>query len=520
MTSPGPLPIETGSGAVFARPLQPLDLLDRYELLARYASGGMATVWLARLCGKHGFEKLVAVKTILPELAADQAFRSMLLDEARIAARIRHPNVAEIDDLGEAHGVPYLVFEWIDGDSLATLHQAAAERGEALPQDLLLRVVADACLGLHAAHTLRDELDVPLSVVHRDVSPQNLMIAHTGVTKVIDFGVARARDRLSPKTKTGLMKGKIEYAAPEQATLGAIDARTDVFSLGVILFQLLTGKLPYLGPNGRPLLAAVVRATAAPPLPAFIPHSVAEIVRRAIAPRAEERFQSALELSAALSSVMARPFSTSDVAAYLQAHLGHRIEQRRVLIAEARHLADARASRGRGDMGVIRGAPAPRREPTASPALEPRDPTLGASELPVPVRATSGQRLLVAVGAAVVGAVWIGVGLLAAAPRRDAEPVAAEARAPASIAAIPTPAASVLPPSAPSAPRVAPSTVMDPPSGAASATAPSPVAPVDTGRQGPPAVRHAPPSVAKTAPSPARVKPPATAKKRPVDDGF
>src|SRR5882757_8864917 len=155
-----------------ARPLAAGDKLDRYELLCPIASGGMASVWLARLRGKRGFEKLFAIKTIKSELIADPRFQQMFLDEARLASAIQHPNVAQIMDLGEQDDTLYTVMEWVDGESLATIHRLALKRATPLPLGVALRVMADVCSGLHAAHELRDADDVLLGVVHRDVSPE------------------------------------------------------------------------------------------------------------------------------------------------------------------------------------------------------------------------------------------------------------------------------------------------------------------------------------------------------------
>src|ERR1017187_9688696 len=155
--------------------LRPGDRLDRYELLCPIASGGMATVWLARLRGKRGFEKLFAVKTIRTELVDDARFQEMFLDEARIASGIQHPNVAQILDLGEQDDVLFIVMEWVDGDSLAKIRKLLAKRDAKLPIGIVLRVIADACGGLHAAHELRDDRGEPLEIVHRDVSPHNIL---------------------------------------------------------------------------------------------------------------------------------------------------------------------------------------------------------------------------------------------------------------------------------------------------------------------------------------------------------
>ena len=177
--------------------IRPGHRLDRYELICPIAEGGMARVWIARQLGKHGFEKLVAIKTILPALASDVRFQQMFLDEARLASAIEHTNVARILDVGEEHEVLYIVMEWIDGESLNHVQRSLARTGVAIPNGVLLRVMADVCAGLHAAHELRDRSGKLACVVHRDVSPQNILISTDGVSKIIEFRTRSDRVRSS-----------------------------------------------------------------------------------------------------------------------------------------------------------------------------------------------------------------------------------------------------------------------------------------------------------------------------------
>ncbi|MFT3772351.1 MAG: serine/threonine-protein kinase [Minicystis sp.] len=321
---------------------------DRYELLYPYAQGGMATVWLARVQGKHGFEKLVAVKTILSHLARDEGFRAMFLDEASIAARIRHPNVADILDLGEEHDTLYMVLEWINGDAWSKLYAAVAQAKQPFPIDLLLRIGADAAAGLHAAHELRDDLGNPLGVVHRDVSPQNILISVAGVTKVIDFGIAKAMDRTSEQTKTGMLKGKAQYAAPEQVRGHDADRRVDIWAIGTILYHYLSGRLPYEGKNELHTLKMLTSGKPPPPLPPQVPPPVAQVVMKALAVEPGQRFQTALDLQRALEAVISTPVTTTDVAAFMVQHLSERIEMRRTDLAEAIAEADERSGKPKG----------------------------------------------------------------------------------------------------------------------------------------------------------------------------
>ncbi|MEO6420010.1 MAG: serine/threonine-protein kinase, partial [Polyangiaceae bacterium] len=162
--------------------------LDRYEIIRRINRGGMASVWIARLVGEPGSAKLFALKTILPELAGDPDMRAMFLDEANIASRIEHPNVARVFELGEAHGVLFQVMELVKGESLGHLQRRVRERGETFPMNVAMRICVDACLGLHAAHEENDPEGNPAGIVHRDVSPSNILVSRAGVAKVIDFG--------------------------------------------------------------------------------------------------------------------------------------------------------------------------------------------------------------------------------------------------------------------------------------------------------------------------------------------
>jgi serine/threonine protein kinase len=361
--------------------------LDRYELLWHIGRGGMASVWLARLRGKHGFEKLVAVKTIVADRSDDVRFRQMFLDEARIASGIDHVNVARILDLGEHDGVLYLVMEWVDGESVSRLAGAVRQAGARVPPGIALRIVADACRGLHAAHDLQDRSGTRLEVVHRDVSPQNILLSVEGVAKVIDFGIAKARDRLAGDTSDGALKGKLPYMAPEQARGLEIDRRADVWALGAVLYHLLSGVPPYKGPSDAATFALLTSGMPPHPLPGDVPAPVAEVVRRALSPL-EGRYRSAAELEEAIEAAMiesdlaTRP---ADVAGYLETHLGDRLAKRRALVREAAEASGRRTHSGQ----IALPEPSPQRSATTA--------------------ARRGQLAKVAVPAAVVIAGFLGV---------------------------------------------------------------------------------------------------------------
>jgi len=218
-------------------------------VLARLASGGMAGVYVARALGVAGFERLFAIKVLHPHLAHEEEFISMFLDEARLAARIRHPNVVPTIDISDTEDAGYfLVMDYIEGDHLGALLQQAYRRGTKLPFSISLRIVVDALNGLGAAHALTDENGQRINLVHRDVSPHNIMVSTDGIARLTDFGVAKAEVRLST-TQDGQFKGKLAYMAPEHASNGEADQRSDLFSMAIILWESLTGRRLFRAEN-------------------------------------------------------------------------------------------------------------------------------------------------------------------------------------------------------------------------------------------------------------------------------
>jgi hypothetical protein len=325
--------------------LEPGVMLDRYEVLCAIARGGMANVWLGRLRGKHGFERHVAIKTILPEYALDTNFQTMFLEEARIASGIDHPNVAKTLDLGEHHDALYLVMEYVDGDSLARVRKQLERMGVPMPLPLLLRILSDVCAGLHAAHELLGSDGVQLGVVHRDVSPPNVLIATNGAVKVIDFGVAKARDRLAEETGAGLAKGKARYMAPEQAMGRAIDRRADVYSVGAIAYEMFEHVGPYDGANDMARIHALITGGAITKMASSPPPAVQAFILRALSRDPGSRFQTCADLRDAIEAAMtaARLRATSeDVAKFLAEKTGSRIEERHSLVKMALDAAGER----------------------------------------------------------------------------------------------------------------------------------------------------------------------------------
>ncbi len=267
----------------------------------------MARVWAARV---RGSSDVVALKMLLPNLAENVEFRKMFLDEARIASRVRHPNVCSTLRMGEQSGVLFLAMEWLDGTSLVRLLRPGPEdstAGERVPirPRIAARIIADACAGLHAAHELLGEDGLPLGVVHRDVSPHNLLITSDGSVKITDFGVAKALGK-SHMTVAGQLKGKLAYMAPEQLVGGTVDRRSDVFSLGCVLYEITTGQRPFQGDHDPQLMAAIVMGRYEPPakLVPHYPRELSIIVMRALANDAAHRYPSAEHMRRAIETYL------------------------------------------------------------------------------------------------------------------------------------------------------------------------------------------------------------------------
>ncbi|MBN2131145.1 MAG: protein kinase [Sedimentisphaerales bacterium] len=279
--------------------------LGRYELLLEMGHGGMATLFLARLSGPKQFEKLVAIKKIHDHLAKEENFVNMFLDEARIAALIDHPNVATIFDMGEVKGTYYLAMEYVHGQTLADIMKAATRRRDAFPWRFACRIVADAAAGLHAAHQLRSKDGRPLHVVHRDISPQNILLSYDGHVKVVDFGVAYAAEKLV-ETSAGTLKGKVAYMSPEQTRGEKLTFHSDIFSLGVVLYEAVCLQRLFKAANEAATIMNVREATVPDPreFNPHIPQRLVDVIRTALAADPDRRFGSAEEMSEHLNSVL------------------------------------------------------------------------------------------------------------------------------------------------------------------------------------------------------------------------
>src|SRR5690349_683479 len=306
--------------------------LGRYRVVDEIGIGGMASVHLARMDGPGGFQKWVAIKKIHPHLVEDESFVQMFLDEARVAARISHPNVATVFDLGKHEDTYWIAMEYLHGEPLREVMRRTEELGTAMPPEIACRVIADAAEGLHAAHELLGKNGEKLGLVHRDVTPHNLFVTYDGVTKVVDFGIAKFSSRMS-HTRAGTLKGKLAYMSPEQVHGEGIDRRTDIFALGVVLWELTTGQRLFRMESDLDTLAKVQECNV--PRPSTLirgyPVDLEKIVMKALAKNRGERFRTARELSRALQSLLMRRglfIASDEVAAYTQSIFTDRIQKR------------------------------------------------------------------------------------------------------------------------------------------------------------------------------------------------
>jgi eukaryotic-like serine/threonine-protein kinase len=327
------------------RIIGPGDVLGRYELLLPVAAGGMAMVWAARQRGSRGFQKIVAVKTMLPKLTEDPQFEKMFLDEASLASRIQHPNVVEVLDLGEQDGVLFIAMEWLDGVPLNQLMKAA-KLATGIPLDVAVHFLTHAAEGLHAAHELKDDKGRSIGLVHRDVSPQNIIVGYDGFTKMVDFGLAKATALGDGATRAGQLKGKISYMAPEQVRGDSLDRRADLFALGVVLYAVTTGKHPFRRESEGATLFAISSPDPAPSPSKFIegyPEKLEAVLMKAIAKDPNDRYSTALEMARALEETLPeaeRVHGGERVGRFVNELLGAQREEQRSQLAEALRRAD------------------------------------------------------------------------------------------------------------------------------------------------------------------------------------
>ncbi len=394
----------------------------KYRLIASLGHGGMADVFLAVAQGPVGFNKLQVIKRLRPNLAEEPEFLAMFLDEARLAARLNHPNIVQTNEVGEVASQYFIAMEYLDGQPLHRIIHRGAKNG-ALTRGMGLKILADALAGLHAAHELADYDGSPLRVVHRDASPHNIFVTYEGQTKVVDFGIAKAATR-SADTRAGVLKGKIGYMAPEQARCESVDRRADVFSVGVILWEMLTGTRMWKGMSDVEILdqlmhgripdIAAVRGDLSPEL--------VDIVRRSLAPNAIDRYSSASEMRHGLLDELAREGDRvgeesigvlvsnlfSDKRQQLKGILEKQLSGLKTGQFEGIRIVDLPAS----TVSLPRITTTSVGDPTPSATLNPVAPPSNATQLSFAPPASPSRKVPVIVGVAAAAAVLVGVLLL------------------------------------------------------------------------------------------------------------
>jgi tRNA A-37 threonylcarbamoyl transferase component Bud32 len=304
--------------------LEPGSEYGEYLLLDSVAMGGMAEVFRAKRKGVEGFEKIVAVKRILPHLSRNKGFVEMFIDEAKMVAGLSHPNIAQIFELGKIEDTYFIAMEYVDGNDLRTILGRVRDKGIIPDVDLAALVASKVGSALEYAHRHRDAEGRELRIVHRDVSPQNILISREGEVKLVDFGIAKAAIKAS-HTDSGSLRGKLMYMSPEQAWGRPIDNRSDIFSLGVVFFEMLTGRSLFVGDSEMSILERVREARVIPPssLNPAVPIELEVVVTRALRREPEERYQDASEMLVHLDSYLRRrpAVGSADLARFLKAHL-------------------------------------------------------------------------------------------------------------------------------------------------------------------------------------------------------
>ena len=300
--------------------------LGRYAVLRHLASGGMADVLLGRTEGIEGFERHVVLKRIRPEHAKDNRFIQMFLDEARVAANLHHQNIVQVHDIGEVSGEYFFAMEYIHGKDLRELLSAVSKTRTHMPLGYVCAIVGSAAAGLHYAHERRGPDKRPLNIVHRDVSPSNVLIGYDGAVKIVDFGIAKARMR-QVETRSGSLKGKVSYMSPEQCKGEDIDRRSDVYALGVLLYELATTTRLFKGDNDYLVMDAIVQGKVPPPRSrrADLPNDMSSIIMRALSTDPTRRYQTADELRLALDTFAVKhglTAGTSALASYMHQMFG------------------------------------------------------------------------------------------------------------------------------------------------------------------------------------------------------
>ncbi len=357
MVEPEPSP--PSAGQAHDLPLGPTRV-GRYRVFQPIASGGMATVYLGWLEADEAIVRPVAIKVMHAYGGASERMTSMMLSEARIASRIRHANVVPVIDVVSQERGPALILEYVCGESLSQLVETVHYE---IPFPIVARIVVDALEGLHAAHGVKNEAGLPLEVVHRDVSPQNILVDDSGVARIVDFGVAKALER-AYTTESGEVRGKLAYMSPEQMNGHAVDMRTDVWAMGMVLWQLLAGTKPFAGLEAAQTMRRVLSGEISPPeLHRPCPSELSEICMRALSFSPDDRYPSARAMALALEKAF-KPASSREVAQWFRRAAGDKLEKKATALAEMERMAQ-KERRARAKKASDAPAPLPLPDTTA-----------------------------------------------------------------------------------------------------------------------------------------------------------
>ena len=287
----------------------------KYHLIEAIAAGGMAELYRAKLYGAGGFEKDLAIKKVLPQLIRDEAFVQMFMDEAMITVTLNHGNIVSVIDFGEVDGEYYLVMEYVDGVNLQILIKKSQEINNPVPVPIACYTAQNICRGLDYAHRKVGPEGKPLEIVHRDVSPQNILLSFEGEVKIVDFGIARAASRIT-STQAGVIKGKVAYMSPEQLTGQGVDNRSDIFSAGIILYEMLTNRRPFEGGTPQETMAQISRGNFEKPhkLNKKVDKKLTAIIKKSLERNPKKRYKTAGEMATALSNYLHRVGQQADAA--------------------------------------------------------------------------------------------------------------------------------------------------------------------------------------------------------------
>lgn len=317
----------------------------KYVLLNRVAVGGMAEIFLARQEGLEGFEKTICIKRIRPHLSSQPNFVRMFLNEAKLAAQLNHPNIVQIYDLGRINESYFIAMEYISGRDMSRILPKADKVGIPFPLIYALRIASNALEGLFFAHTKTDAYGNALNIVHRDITPENILVSFNGTVKIVDFGIAKANTQLE-QTRAGEIKGKLSYMSPEQAMGKQLDHRSDIFSLGAILYEWITSCKLFTGENEMAILKSIIDGKIYPPsyFKEDIPEEVERILMRALAKDREDRYQSAWDMQFDIDTYLAgSEFTPSNIhlSNFLKQIFEDEIEREKEMLMRSREIRDS-----------------------------------------------------------------------------------------------------------------------------------------------------------------------------------